>query len=511
MSEKKIWLSETKLEMATTAIIIGSIDSNILNECRSIYKSGLLFVSSNDNIEDDPSSKFHTLNLNLNREVILSSLSDFFLNDTTNPPEVKVSALIKKEETFLYEKFIHLVFNEIDTLLRARKTRKETGFLRQLQIFSNLDGYLLHRIPEDWHGLGEKNLAVVVGAGPSLDISLPLIKKGLPSPIIIATDSSLKALAKEEIIPDFVISIDPEKSFEECSECNFTPGIVILSSQSHTSWSENWQKKCFISGRVIFEDWLSEKGIGKSSVLAINNAGLTALAFADFLSPSAILLIGMDLSGGGDGRVRYAQSTGRSNIEIDTSYFHDIPGNYNKSVPTPFFSDWQETSQACADLSKKRSIINLNDRGAILQGTNLVHPDDFVEVKKLLCENLSYFKGTNEEVWGKRRKIPGLGLSQILTVMTRICDQTRQTLEQAPVGCNSSSVLKEILADSTTASLLGDFAFSIMPMLTSGKVEQSFEIEREQLKVLLWKLEDGILKCNPGEEFILRFLNEKFC
>ena len=83
--------------------------------------------------------------------------------------------------------------------------------MRQLQIFSNLDGYLLHRIPEDWHGLGEKNLAVVVGAGPSLDISLPLIKEGLPSPIIIATDSSLKASAKEEIIPDFVISIDPEK------------------------------------------------------------------------------------------------------------------------------------------------------------------------------------------------------------------------------------------------------------------------------------------------------------
>ena len=39
MSEKKIWLSETKLEMATTAIIIGTIDSNILNECKSIYKS----------------------------------------------------------------------------------------------------------------------------------------------------------------------------------------------------------------------------------------------------------------------------------------------------------------------------------------------------------------------------------------------------------------------------------------------------------------------------------------
>ena len=161
-----------------------------------------------------------------------------------------------------------------------------------------------------------------------------MIKEGLPSSVIIAADSSLKALAKENICPDFVVSIDPEKSFESCSEPNFRPGTIILSSQSHSSWSQKWDKKCFISGRVICEDWLSEKGIGKTSLMAINNSGLTALAFADFLSPSAILLVGMDLAGGGDGRIRYAKNTGRSNIEIDATIFHEIPGNYSKKVPT---------------------------------------------------------------------------------------------------------------------------------------------------------------------------------
>ena len=37
----------------------------------------------------------------------------------------------------------------------------------------------------------------------------------------------------------------------------------------------------------FFEDWLSEKGIGKTS-LPNNNAGLTALAMADFLEPAVI-------------------------------------------------------------------------------------------------------------------------------------------------------------------------------------------------------------------------------
>ena len=161
---------------------------------------------------------------------------------------------------------------------------------------------------------------------------------------------------------------------------------------------------------MICEDWLSEKGIGKTSLMAINNSGLTALAFADFLSPSAILLVGMDLAGGGDGRIRYAKNTGRSNIEIDATIFHEIPGNYAKKVPTPFYSDWKETSDASARYSNKRSIINLNDRGALLEGSSLIHPDDFRDVKQLLCDNLSSFEKRNEEIFLQRRAIKGMGL-----------------------------------------------------------------------------------------------------
>ena len=78
---------------------------------------------------------------------------------------------------------------------------------------------------------------------------------------------------------------------------NFAPGTLVLSSQAHPSWKEKWgEKHVYISGRVFFEDWLSEKGVTKTSLQAINNAGLTALALADFLA-RRILLLGMDMSG----------------------------------------------------------------------------------------------------------------------------------------------------------------------------------------------------------------------
>ena len=61
--------------------------------------------------------------------------------------------------------------------------------------------------------MGQGKVAVVVGAGPSLDITLELISNITPSPIIIATDSSLRALKMSQVDPDFVI-VSIEKTFD---------------------------------------------------------------------------------------------------------------------------------------------------------------------------------------------------------------------------------------------------------------------------------------------------------
>jgi hypothetical protein len=62
------------------------------------------------------------------------------------------------------------------------------------------------------------------------------------------------------------------------------------------------------------------------------------------------------------------------------------------------------------------------------------------------------------------------------------------------------------------ASLLGDFAFTILPKITS---QMQIDDERlknvlDQLEKLMWRLEDAILECNPEEDFLIRFLTGKF-
>ena len=509
------WLSESVSIGAKSAILLGPLTFDRLIENSKLYSSGVLWISSPIEYENSLPSNIKKIPLNHPLPLLKEDLENFMLSEYDSAPTVKVSKSINENYPEQYTKILDIIIAEIDSTMRARRTREETGFLRQRQIFMNLANYLTKRLPNEWNMLGQGSLGIVVGAGPSLDITLPLLKDRITKPIIVATDSSLRALKSVGLDPDFVVSIDPQKTFDSCSIPNYTPGIAILSSQSHASWSKEWGKRCcFLSGRVITEDWLAEKGISKTSLLAINNAGLTALAFADFLNTSAILTVGLDLAGGGQGQERYAENTNRSHMQTFASHYHDIPGNFSETVPTPFLSDWQETSDYCLRISQKKTVINLNDRGAKLEGATLVHPDQIEELKEALNENLKAFKLEDRTVLDIRKSLTGMGLIQLLTQLVTFCDQYWDALAEEETENTSSQLnfLRNLLSNREFASLLGDFAFSIMPKISADKTMEPKELKSaiKQLQHTIWRLEDAVLECEPGEEFLIRFLTEKF-
>lgn len=509
------WLSESVSDGAKSLIVLGVIDSLTISKLSNEFPLGiLLFASQKETISPFP-KEVTFIDRKESTLLIKEKLENFMLLDYNSPPTVKVCKSITDESTEEYNKILDLTISEIDSTMRARRTRTETGYLRQRQIFINLAGYLTKRIPSEWNGLAQGSLAIVVGAGPSLDITLPLLKSGIPKPIIVASDSSLRALRDANLDPDFVISIDPQKTFESCSEQDYSPGIAVLSSQSHESWSKKWGKNCcYLSGRVITEDWLIEKGISKTDFLAINNAGLTALMVANFLNPSVLLTLGMDLSGGGGGHERYAKNTNRAHVQIFASHYHKIPGNFSDTVTTPFLSDWQETSDFCRKLSENKTIINLNDRGAKLEGTTLVHPDQVGELKNVLNQSLKPFNSPELTLLNKRKTLRGHGLNQVLCQLTAICDNIWSSFPKQENENNSILItfLRETLADHNKAKLLGDFAFSVMPIISPKKEPKLQELKRftNEIKDLIWKLEDAILESSSDDEFLSRFLTEKF-
>ncbi len=509
------WLSESVSTGAKSVILLGPLPLGKLIEHSKQYSSGVLWISSSTEQSDDLPSNIKQLAIRQDSPLIKKALENFMLSDYDSAPTVKVSKQIEESHSEQFTKILDMVIAEIDSTMRARRTREETGFLRQKQIFINLADYLTKRLPNEWSMLGQGTLGLVVGAGPSLDVTLPLLKENIPKPIIVAADSSLRALKCVGLDPDFVVSIDPQKTFDSCSIPNYTPGIAILSSQSHGSWSKEWGKNCcFLSGRVITEDWLAEKGISKTSLLAINNAGLTALAFADFLNTSALLTVGLDLSGGGQGQERYAEITNRSHIQVFASHYHNIPGNFSKTVPTPFLSDWQETSEFCLQIAQKKTLINFNDRGAKLEGATLVHPNQIEDLKLALKENIKNFNLKDITLLDKRKSLSGMGLIQLLGQLVTFCDEYWASLPEVKAENSASQLtfLRKLLANREIASLLGDYAFSIIPKISAEKKVDPLVLKNaiNELQNILWRLEDAIFKCDPGQEFLRRFFTEKF-
>mgnify|MGYP004059127633 CR=1 FL=1 len=70
-----------------------------------------------------------------------------------------------------------------------------------------------------------------------------------------------------------------------------------------------------------------------------------------------------------------------------------------------------------------------------------------------------------------------------------------------------------MLADRDMANLIGDFAFTVLPKIgpESTMGEEEMKKALNQLQELAWRLEDAIMECEPNDDFVVRFLTEKFC
>ena len=161
------------------------------------------------------------LSENQDNESLLQEIQSFIRLDQDNIPTIKVGHIKNHKMADRFLEIIEIVKSVIDSTVRARKTRKETGFLRQKNIFNNLNYYLNERVPNEWKNYSKGSIAVVIGAGPSLDETLHLLSKlDNPQSFVLTVDSSLR---ESTFSPHFVINLDPEKTFDQCTDSSFTP------------------------------------------------------------------------------------------------------------------------------------------------------------------------------------------------------------------------------------------------------------------------------------------------
>lgn len=140
--------------------------------------------------------------------------------------------------------------------------------------------------------------ALITGAGPSLEYQLPSLLENRKSSYLIATDTSLPFLIKNDIKPDLVISIDCQHITFHHFFAGFPKDTPLVLDLASPSWLTRQSDNIvfFTSGhpfsKFVSTSWRSFPYIDTSG----GNVSHAAISLADKLGAKEILLYGVDFS-----------------------------------------------------------------------------------------------------------------------------------------------------------------------------------------------------------------------
>ncbi|MGL4562942.1 MAG: motility associated factor glycosyltransferase family protein [Brevinema sp.] len=207
-------------------------------------------------------------------------------------------------------------------------------------IFRNLHRYFSSRKLRSFEGIATGNTAIVIGAGPSLGEAIPYLQKYQEHAYLIACDTALPILETVDIVPDFVVTVDPqEKNALYLRYSKHKNHFLIADPGVHDSAFESYQ-----DDRIVLMDSLFpfypyfEPYWGASGLLASGGSVSTsAFDFARIINASKIIMVGQDLS--------FAQKKthNKGNILTEFGYvlFNRLSTYHTKHVHTTYPSHAQ--------------------------------------------------------------------------------------------------------------------------------------------------------------------------
>ncbi|MBN1501408.1 MAG: motility associated factor glycosyltransferase family protein [Spirochaetes bacterium] len=162
-----------------------------------------------------------------------------------------------------------------------------------LRRFSDLkNNYAVNSLKNIFPGIP----ALIISSAPSLDENIALIKKNMNRAVLICVDSALPALTANNIIPDFVVSIDPQPWITEHLK-DYSSDFLLIESIS--SYNTALKQPKFISlnthplSQVIDHFYPDKTGSIDSGTGTV--AG-DAVKSAVLMGCNPVILTGMDFS-----------------------------------------------------------------------------------------------------------------------------------------------------------------------------------------------------------------------
>lgn len=226
---------------------------------------------------------------------------------------------------------------------------------------------------------------LVVGAGPSLDQSLPIIERYADKALIIGAASALTPLRSVGVHPKMAVALEARDESRQFEGAAAEKTILAAASASNPNHFTKWGGPGSI---YHLQPWMASL-IGSGHVVPSGgHAGSAAFSLAILWGCSPIYLVGQDLAYTND---RFHAGGRPGGEDYDRPQTHQVPAINGGTVPTS--SEWQSYigwyQEAVAYLNRigqMGRVINATAAGALIPGMD--HADLAGGMAKLQPVNL---------------------------------------------------------------------------------------------------------------------------
>lgn len=281
----------------------------------------------------------------------------------------------KKMEEFISFLNRYLSSIEISWNTVVRYTDVNAG-----NVFHNLhylyEGYSV----EDLKGILPEDIPVIiVSAGPSLNKNIKDLKMAVGKACIIATDTAMKPLLNEGIIPDLFVIVDglkPAELFEhkDISKC----GMVTMTAVSKEPMDMHKGKKYFYYSNSPYEselirmiDAMDERTIRLTDLPSGGSVATSAYSLGVHMGAKTVILIGQDLAlTGNKVHVDGAFKDEKCEIDMGSGAYVEVESIDGGKVVTRLdFKNYLDWFEMTIKAWKHIQTIDATEGGALIHGT----------------------------------------------------------------------------------------------------------------------------------------------
>ncbi len=324
--------------------------------------------------------------------------------------------------------------------------------------------------------------AVIVGAGPSLQKNVDLLREFQKKLLIISTDTALGYLEEKGIVADFVVSVDPQDKnslYLSGVKKDTAPFLVADSATSFITFSRYPLEKIIIFDTIFplyneLKIFWGEKGSLKSG----GSVSTTAFDLARFFGCNPIIFVGQDLAYTGLKthsynnfleKILFLSSTRLNNFEtfnaksLISADRISVRGNVEKFVFTDrkflTFIDWFRKEAELTD----SELINATEGGAYIEGFKVSTLEETIEkynIQKGIEKKFEvYFNENDKEISFVNF------LDEILQIIDKLIPLSKKAV-------NSSRKMLEKFGNSNEfqgfIEDMNEFDFNLLKVLKAG-------------------------------------------